>query len=556
MVVNQAYIYEFAECENGQFELCAQHAGLSKFSKNWVLRLWKKEREAFVRVREHVKLTGLSDSTPEGRSEIEKIAAEAALEHWTSVIDPGWTDAAKDFIMEVARERPFVIAADLEKRAKMEKEAAKKAAAAAAKRKRGKKNGTPPAEEKPPKPKAPILVEHRRTSYGDMSKIWTRTQRDLCVGKDGQNWAEPLTRWAAEGALQDTDGAYFNHFKQRKKAMTGQLPWNLVPGLPTFKKRGGRKSFAVQVKAVKLPMHDAELKPDQVRVSGIGVIRLKESLQKFQGTIKEIAISSKTRGRWWISFAVERTRPIPRRKPVPRVGIDLGARDTITLSDGNGHERSWQAPKPLANALKRLRRHNKALSRRQKPVWDKETNLTATPGSSGWYKKRIEISKLHFKIAEKRRVWLHNVTTEIAKTYTDIVIEGYNARELVKKSRKVVKTRGGRRDMADSAVGMARHQLKYKGEWYGCRVQIADPKLPTNKTCHVCGWVSTRTQSKRIYKCDACGQQCIRPINTARFLVGLRSDEEWTAMDAGPLGGEDQAAPSAQQADGSATPPL
>jgi putative transposase len=559
MCVYQAYKYEIRERSPGQFQLLARHAGLSRFAKNWSLRFWVKEREEFERAREHIKLLKLDGSAEAGIAEIQKVLDEAVRSYWSSAIHESWTKEARDVVDEIVASAPFAIVLNLEqqqeKREKIAKakakEAAKKAKEAAkrsasSRRSVGRLRSAALPEKEKEEDKPLEIVEHRRTPLGLLSRLWTQTVKQVCVSReDGSFWAAGLTRWAAQGALIATDGAYFTHFKARAKANRGELSRDAVPGLPTFKKRNGKKSFAVQYSGVKLPHDDASLRPDEVKVQGVGVVRLYEGLQKFQGTIKAVSVSSEVRGRWWISFTVERTRPIPRRRPQPRVGVDLGARDTITLSDGVAHERSWEAPKPLANSLKRLRRLSRAQSRRRKPSWDKETHETLVEGSSGWYKARLEVAKLNFKIACQRRNWLHNVTTEIAKTYTDIVIEGYNARELVKKSRKVVKTKEGRRNMADSAVGMARWMLKYKGDWYGCHVTVADSKLPANKTCSVCGWVSQRTQSKRIYKCDACGQQCIRPINTARFLARFRPGEEGPAMESGPkLGGEDKLAPS------------
>ena len=83
--------------------------------------------------------------------------------------------------------------------------------------------------------------------------------------------------------------------------------------------------------------------------------------RKFNGKIKSCTISKTTTNKYYISILVEEEiKPLP--KTDQKVGIDLGLKDFLVLSDGTKIEN----PKWLRRTEKRIKKIQRDLSRKQK----------------------------------------------------------------------------------------------------------------------------------------------------------------------------------------------
>ncbi len=88
------------------------------------------------------------------------------------------------------------------------------------------------------------------------------------------------------------------------------------------------------------------------------------------------------------------------------IGIDLGIASFATLSD----QTVISSPRPLKKYEKKLAAAQKTLSRRKK-------------GSQNWTKQKYAVQKIHMKISEIRRDFLHKALSKICKNHATIVIE-------------------------------------------------------------------------------------------------------------------------------------
>ncbi len=115
---------------------------------------------------------------------------------------------------------------------------------------------------------------------------------------------------------------------------------------------------------------------------------------RFIGKIISVTIS-KTAHRWFISITVETedTEAVD-NSTHPVIGIDVGINTLATLSDGTKYEN----PRPLRRDEKKLKRQNRALSRK---VYK----------SKNWYKAKESVARLHYKIACIRNDAHHKATT-------------------------------------------------------------------------------------------------------------------------------------------------
>ena len=215
---------------------------------------------------------------------------------------------------------------------------------------------------------------------------------------------------------------------------------------------------------------------------------------RYDGKILSAKVFTKG-GKWFVSVAVELDDT---QKPLPKtgksVGLDLGITDLATLSDGT----KIKAPKPLKNKLKKPRRLNKSLSRKQK-------------GSNNREKAKTKLSRLHYKIACIRKDYLHKLTTNIVKQFDMICIENLNVKGMVK-NRKLA------RSIHDLGFYEFKRQLIYKANQWGKSIKELDRFYPSSKTCSNCGFIMAKenlTLAVRHWICPSCHANHDRDINAS-----------------------------------------
>jgi putative transposase len=179
--------------------------------------------------------------------------------------------------------------------------------------------------------------------------------------------------------------------------------------------------------------------PRHVQLPRIGKVRTKERTDKLLELLQSrkarilSATISREADRWFVSLTceVERPDPEPReiRGPEDVAGIDVGLEAFAVLSDGTRME----APKPLEKALRLLKRRSKQLSRKQKqtvveqdPETGKERKRTVF--SRNYEKDVLRLARLHRRVRNIRRDFLHKVATELAKAKPVLVVEDLNGR--------------------------------------------------------------------------------------------------------------------------------
>jgi len=183
----------------------------------------------------------------------------------------------------------------------------------------------------------------------------------------------------------------------------------------------------------------------------------------------------------------------------------VGVRVLATVADQHGEvlER-MPNPRPLEAALKELRHRSRERSRR-------------TQGSCRYAQTQQKITRLHRRVASIRGHHLHNLTTRLAKTHGEIVVEGLDAAGMLAQ-KGLTGARARRRGLSDSALGETRRQLAYKTGWYGSRLVIADRWYPSSKTCHACGHVQDIGWGEH-WTCTGCGTSHQRDDNAAINLA-------------------------------------
>jgi putative transposase len=311
----------------------------------------------------------------------------------------------------------------------------------------------------------------KKLGYAGLCKLLT----------EWRNSAE--TAWLADApvhplqqTLKDLERAYSNFFAKRAD-------------FPCFKKKGRSDSFRYpDPKQIKLDQANSRL-----FLPKLGWLRYRNS-REVLGTVKNVTVSQSC-GKWFVSIQTEREveQPIPQGGAV---GIDMGIARFATLSDG-----TFFAP---LNSFKkhqdRLRKAQQAMSRKQR-------------FSNNWRRAKAKVQRIHARIGNARRDFLHKTSTAISKNHALVFIEDLQVRNMSKSAagtsekpgRNVRAKSGLNKSILDQGWFEFRRQLDYKLAWRGGWL-VAVPPQNTSRTCPCCGHVSAdNRQTQARFMCVECG---------------------------------------------------
>ncbi|MCG7206706.1 RNA-guided endonuclease InsQ/TnpB family protein [Streptomyces arenae] len=208
-----------------------------------------------------------------------------------------------------------------------------------------------------------------------------------------------------------------------------------------------------------------------------------------------VTVSRDAAGRWFVSLLCE-DAVAQAPATTAAVGVDAGITSLVTLSTGEKianprHERRDRA---------RLAKAQREVSRKSK-------------GSANREKARRKAAKVHARIADRRRDFLHKLSTRLVRENQTVVIEDLTVRNLLKNGRLA-------RAISDAAWTDLRSMLEYKCAWYGRELVVIDRWFPSSKLCGACGTVAAKMPlTVREWTCDDCGTVHDRDVNAARNIL-------------------------------------
>ncbi len=319
--------------------------------------------------------------------------------------------------------------------------------------------------------------DHRATlSFAPLSRELTRLKR-----QPDTRWLQEVDSQALQQALRDLDQAFRRFFAKRAR-------------FPQFKsKKRHRPTFRI---------------PQRVRVAGgrvfipkIGWVRIRQS-RPVEGRITSATFTQNALGRWDVSLATEveiPEAPLPPVDPTRIVGIDQGLTDFVVLSDGT----RIAAPRFFRKGERLLRRVQRHLSRCRR-------------GSRRRERARLQVARLHQRIANQRRDFVHKTTTRLVRTYHGLCVQELAVSGLART--KLAKS------VLDAALGTLHRQLAYKSDWHCRHFVVIDRWFPSSKLCRQCGALNDGLSlHDRKWLCP-CGVIHDRDLDAARNIraEGLR----------------------------------
>jgi putative transposase len=284
-------------------------------------------------------------------------------------------------------------------------------------------------------------------------------------------WLKEADSQVLQASIRNLAAAFQNFFEKRAR-------------YPRFKSKHGKQSIHYPQR-VRLDGRKAYLP----KVGEVEAVIHREIV----GRIKTVTVSKNPCGHYYASILTDDDIPMLRISADGKaIGIDVGLAHLAITSDGS----KLDNPRHIAKSEKNLKRKQQALSRKKK-------------GSKSRNKARLIVARVHERITNKRRDYLHKVSRKIVDENQVIVTEDLNVKGIAANHNlaKVV---------LDAGWGTLTSFLRYKAERDGKAFIKIGRFFPSSKICSECGYqIGNMPLDVRSWACPFCNTHHDRDVNAA-----------------------------------------
>lgn len=279
--------------------------------------------------------------------------------------------------------------------------------------------------------------------------------------------------------------------------------FNKTGGYPKHKSKYNRNSYNIpstykKYKDKEYCNIELDLTNRQIKLPKLKWVKIRgyRNTNNINGKIKNATISREPNGKYYVSILYEMYDKVLIIKPRTIVGIDLGIKKLLTLSDGTVYDNN----KYIDKYTKRIKRKQRELSRKEK-------------GSKNYYKCKKELAILYSKLANARKFYTHKITKDITDEYDIITCEQLKTKEMIIKG----KDNKLSSKINDATFSEIIRQLQYKARYKGKVFYQINTYYPSSQICSRCSAQDKRYKdlTRREYKCLKCNQEIDRDLNAS-----------------------------------------
>jgi putative transposase len=290
-------------------------------------------------------------------------------------------------------------------------------------------------------------------------------------------WLNEVSSVPVQQALRHLQTAFANFFARRTS-------------YPQFKRKDGKQSAEYTTSAFKW---DGQLLKLAKMPQPLN-IRFSRTIPK-AATVTTVTVIKDTADRYFVSLLCDdavAAKPAVQSK----VGVDLGLTHFAILSTGE----KVVSPNTFRRNETKLAKLQRKLAKKQK-------------GSNRRIKAKLKVARLHARIADSRRDFLHKLSTRLINENQVIAIESLAVSNM-QKNRCLSKS------ISDASWSEFVRQLEYKALWYGRELIGIDKWFPSSRRCSDCGYTLPKMPlNVRQWTCPECGTVHDRDINAARNVL-------------------------------------
>lgn len=289
----------------------------------------------------------------------------------------------------------------------------------------------------------------------------------------------------------DVRGAYTNFFASVKGVRKGKFS---KP--PRFKsKRNPKASFRYAIQG-----NTAHINSNGLFVSRrLGYIKIASSCRFCEGKWKNITFKRSASRKWYVKICIETKKDFEKIHNGKAIGLDWNCNSNSFLTMSNGTR--IKCPRFLKRKERQLVKYQQVQSRRF--VKGKQEQ------SHRYLKAKFKVARLHEKVVNQRKDWLHKVSRRLANAYEYVFVEDINLQKMSSELEHG-------KTVGDQGFGLLRQYLSYKTNL------VKVPAQYTSKTCSVCGNVNPEVVlGVKQWVCPVCATEHDRDINAAVNILSI-----------------------------------
>ena len=312
-------------------------------------------------------------------------------------------------------------------------------------------------------------------------------------------WIKEIDSMPLGQMWSDVRGAYTNFFASVKHIRNGKFS---KP--PRFKSKKNLKAsfrYAIQGNASHINSKGLYI------TRKLGYIKIASSCRFCDGKWKNITFKRSSSGKWFVKICVELKKEQEKICNGKAIGIDWNCDSDSFLTMSNGTK--IKCPRFLKRKEYQLVKYQQVLSNRF--VKGKQEQ------SKRYLKVKAKVARLHEKVANQRKDWIHKVSRDIANKYEYVFVEDINMQKMASE-----KEHG--KTVGDQGFGLLRTYLSYKTNL------VKVPALYTSKTCNVCGFVNKDVVlGVKNWVCPVCNTEHDRDVNASINIlsIGVKKTLGW-----------------------------